>query len=406
MTAPSPTGRGLDSITVESGAARPMPYATFDDFYADTRDRFLAYACHYTTSREQAYDAVQDAYIDVLARWDTINNPTAYGITAVRRNTYAQNRLWARTTPTSTFEDEISYLEAEPDPTDIIVLKDMLVTAIKELPPTQRTIVISRYVKSMSTDEIATALEISPGTVRAHLSHARRRLRDLLTDQPPAPETPAPTATAPALQPTLHTLYDRYADSVYRYICFLVGTGPTAEDLTSKTFLQALPHLTTADPETRLIATARALVSDRQTTPPEQDTRRHAVTALLDATVGEQPTDLPLHTLLRALNHLNHAQYECIVLRFLQGLSVSESARIMNRSEGALKLLQHRALKNLAQDVDGHLTPHDTEPADVSRTLHAVAPRCSRYLTPHPSRRHRMRAGIERPALADVHLTR
>ncbi|MFF9157521.1 RNA polymerase sigma factor [Streptomyces sp. NPDC014846] len=404
MTAASSTGHGPDSTTLESGPPGPMSYPTFDDFYVDTQDRFLAYARHHTTSREQALDAVQDAYIDVLARWDTINNPTAYGITAVRRNIYAQNRLWARSTPTSTFENEISHLETEPDPTDIIVLKDMLFSAIKELPPTQRTIVVSRYVKSMSTDEIATALEISPGTVRAHLSHARRRLRDLLTDQPPTPETPTPAAVAP--QQTIHTLYDRYADSVYRYICLLVGTGPAAENLTSKTFLRALPHLTTADPETLLIATARALVSERQTAPLQRGTRRHAITVLLAATVGEQPTSLPLRTLLSALNHLNNAQYECIVLRFLQGLSVSESARVMNRSEGALKLLQHRALKNLAQDVDGHPTPHDTEPADVSRTLHAVAPRCSRYLTLHPSGRHRMRAGIERPAHADARLTR
>ncbi|WP_109006283.1 RNA polymerase sigma factor [Streptomyces rishiriensis] len=404
MTAPSSTGRGPDSTTPESGPPGPIPYAAFDDFYAVTQRRFLAYARYHATSREQALDAVQDAYLDVLARWDTINNPTAYGITAVRRNVLAQNRLWARTTPTSTFEDDISYLEAEPDPTDIVVLKDMLFSAIKELPPTQRTIVVLRYVKSMNTDEIATSLEISRSTVRAHLSHARRRLRDLLTDRPPTPRTPAPTPSA--AKPTIHTLYDRYADFVYRYICLLVGTGPTAEELTSKTFLRALPHLTTADPETRLIATARALVSATQNTAPQQDTRRRAVTALLAATAGEQPAGLSLPTLLSALNDLNPAQYECIVLRFLQGLSVAESARVMNRSEGALKLLQHRALKNLAQDVDNHPTPHDTEPADVSRTLHAVAPRCSRYLTPHPAGRHRMRAGIERPAHADTELTR
>ncbi|MFF9364453.1 RNA polymerase sigma factor [Streptomyces griseoluteus] len=404
MTAPSSTGRGPDSTTPESGPPGPMPYTAFDDFYADTQRRFLSYACYHATSREQARDAVQDAYLDVLARWDTINNPTAYGITAVRRNVLAQNRLWARTTPTSTFEDDITYLEAEPDPTDIIVLRDTLFSAIKELPPTQRTIVVLRYVKSMNTDEIATSLEISRSTVRAHLSHARRRLRDLLTDQPSTSQAPTPPPAAP--QPTIDTLYDRYADFVYRYVCLLVGTGPTAEELTSKTFLQALPHLTTADPETLLIATARALVSATQTTAPQQNPRRQAVTALLAATAGEQPAGLPLPTLLSALNSLNPAQYECIVLRFLQGLSVAESARVMNRSEGALKLLQHRALKNLAQDVDDHPTPHDTEPADISRTLHAVAPRCSRYLTPHPAGRHRMRVGIERPVHADTQLTR
>ncbi|MET9744650.1 sigma-70 family RNA polymerase sigma factor [Streptomyces ardesiacus] len=399
MTAHSTTAPGPDSTTPETGPPRPPSYTTFDDFYTATHARFLAYARRYTTSREQALDAVQDAYTDVLARWDTINNPTAYGTTAVRRNAYAQTRHWERSTPTATPEDTAIHC-AEPDPTDAIVLKNTLLTAIRELPPTQRAVVVSRYLKAMTTDEIATTLNITVGTVRAHLSHARRRLRDLITEPPPTAPRPPATPT-PTAQPALHTLYDRYADSIYRYISLLAGTGPTAENLTSKTFLQALPHLTAADPETRLIATARALVSHQHhPTPPHHD---HAVGTLLAASTEEPPTDLPVDPLLRALTRLNNDQYECIVLRFLQGLTIAESARIMNRTPGALKLLQHRALKNLAQDVDNH--PHDPQPADVSRTLHAVAPRCTRALTPHPAARRRMQAAIEHPPHTRMHLT-
>jgi RNA polymerase sigma-70 factor (ECF subfamily) len=53
--------------------------------------------------------------------------------------------------------------------------------------------------------------------------------------------------------------------------------------------------------------------------------------------------------LLRCIQQLGDDQRECIVLRFLQGLSVAETAKLMGRNEGAVKALQHRAVRRLAQ---------------------------------------------------------
>jgi RNA polymerase sigma-70 factor (ECF subfamily) len=53
--------------------------------------------------------------------------------------------------------------------------------------------------------------------------------------------------------------------------------------------------------------------------------------------------------LLRCVAKLNPDQQECITLRFLQGLSVAETAQIMDRNEGAVKALQHRAVRRLGQ---------------------------------------------------------
>ena len=53
--------------------------------------------------------------------------------------------------------------------------------------------------------------------------------------------------------------------------------------------------------------------------------------------------------LLRCVAKLNPDQQECINLRFLQGLSVAETAQIMERNEGAVKALQHRAVRRLGQ---------------------------------------------------------
>jgi RNA polymerase sigma-70 factor (ECF subfamily) len=51
---------------------------------------------------------------------------------------------------------------------------------------------------------------------------------------------------------------------------------------------------------------------------------------------------------LECVQQLNPEQQECIVLRFLHGLSVSETAEIMGKKDGAIKALQHRAVRRLA----------------------------------------------------------
>jgi len=52
--------------------------------------------------------------------------------------------------------------------------------------------------------------------------------------------------------------------------------------------------------------------------------------------------------LIDCVRRLGDDQRECIVLRFLQGLSVAETAAVMGRNEGAVKALQHRAVRRLA----------------------------------------------------------
>ena len=60
--------------------------------------------------------------------------------------------------------------------------------------------------------------------------------------------------------------------------------------------------------------------------------------------------------LLEAVKQLNAEQQECIVLRFLQGLSVAETAEAMGKNDGAIKALQYRAIRSL-----GRLLPEGVE---------------------------------------------
>ena len=53
--------------------------------------------------------------------------------------------------------------------------------------------------------------------------------------------------------------------------------------------------------------------------------------------------------LLEAVRQLNPEQQECIALRFLQGLSVAETAKVMGKNDGAIKALQYRAVRSLGR---------------------------------------------------------
>lgn len=60
-------------------------------------------------------------------------------------------------------------------------------------------------------------------------------------------------------------------------------------------------------------------------------------------------------TLLTAVRRLGSEQQECVVLRFLHGLSVAETALIMGKKSGAIKALQYRAVRSLARMLPADL---------------------------------------------------
>ncbi|WP_367134588.1 sigma-70 family RNA polymerase sigma factor [Saccharothrix sp. HUAS TT1] len=153
-------------------------------------------------------------------------------------------------------------------------------------------------------------------------------------------------------------LYDRYVDVVYRYVLFRVGDRTLAEDVTSETFLRALRSIGSISYQGRdvgawFVTIARNIVFDHVkssryrlevTTAELADNREVA-----DGPEQEVLTDATNAELLRCVAQLGEDQRECITLRFIQGLSVAETAARMGRNEGAIKALQHRAVRRLAQ---------------------------------------------------------
>ncbi len=153
-------------------------------------------------------------------------------------------------------------------------------------------------------------------------------------------------------------IYDAYVDTIYRYLYYRVGSHALAEDLTSETFLRALRRIDSFSWQGKDIGAwfttiARNLVTDHVKS---SRFRLEVTTAdMLDADradegiEGEVLTRLQNAALLDAVKELKAEQQECIVLRFLQGLSVAETADVMGRTEGAIKQLQLRAVRALAK---------------------------------------------------------
>jgi RNA polymerase sigma-70 factor (ECF subfamily) len=162
-------------------------------------------------------------------------------------------------------------------------------------------------------------------------------------------------------------LYDRYVDMVFRFVYYRVNDRALAEDFTSETFLRALRRISSITYQGRdigawFVTIARNIVLDhmksarRRLESPTADTieptdAAHMApsteTAVLDAMQSEQ--------LMAAVARLGDEQRECVMLRFVHGLSVNETASVMGKNDGAIKALQHRAVRKLADLVGGEL---------------------------------------------------
>jgi RNA polymerase sigma-70 factor (ECF subfamily) len=153
-------------------------------------------------------------------------------------------------------------------------------------------------------------------------------------------------------------LYDHYQSSVYRFLFYRTRSSTLAEDLASETFFRALRSMNNfrwqgKDFGAWLMTIARNLATDHFKA---GRTRLELTTEDMglhdDATDGPESmvlAGLTNEILLRALTELPPEQRDCLVMRFLQGMSIAETAAVLGRSDGAVKQLQLRGVRNLAK---------------------------------------------------------
>ena len=165
----------------------------------------------------------------------------------------------------------------------------------------------------------------------------------------------------PRLDRDFTELYRAHLRDVYSYSYYRVGNHHDAEDLTEQTFLQAYRHFERAQRESDgrplrpwLIRIAHNLAANYY-----RDRARKPQTALDDASIVAAPhrTDelvegfQEVQEVLAGVAKLPDDRREALIMRFALDMDNREIARALGRSEGATKVLIHRAIKQLEQGL-------------------------------------------------------
>jgi RNA polymerase sigma-70 factor (ECF subfamily) len=156
-------------------------------------------------------------------------------------------------------------------------------------------------------------------------------------------------------------LYMLHLDSIYRYVFHRVADRMEAEDLTEQVFLKAWKAMGRyrhgGSPfSSWLYRIAHNAVIDyyrssREVQPLDSVSRTLADDALgLEERAIKGSETARLH---EAIGLLSAVRQEVIILRFVEGLSHGQVAEILGRSEGAIRVLQHRALTDLSAILKG-----------------------------------------------------
>ena len=162
-------------------------------------------------------------------------------------------------------------------------------------------------------------------------------------------------------------LYRRYLAQVYSFAFYELGDHHEAEDVTERTFLAALGNLDRFEERARpadgdgastfrvwLFQIARNAVAQQR-----RGRRRHPQAPLEAAALVADPLDIEGGATLRdeataawqAVGRLPANRRRAVVLRFVEEMSTAEIAGILGRSEGAVRVLIHRALRSVARDL-------------------------------------------------------
>ena len=152
-------------------------------------------------------------------------------------------------------------------------------------------------------------------------------------------------------------LYDRHVEAIYRYVYYRVRDDVEAEDLTSDVFMRALKAMPRYEPRQAFLAwlyrIARNAVIDRARRGNRQVSFEDALEHPGVDQIVEPDTEILAHsdsvTLRGALAKLTPLQQEVVVLRYLEGYSTQEVARIVGKREGTVRGIQFRAIGALRQ---------------------------------------------------------
>jgi len=153
-------------------------------------------------------------------------------------------------------------------------------------------------------------------------------------------------------------LYEHYHQSIFRFLYYRTGSIPSAEDLTSEVFLRMVKSISDFRPGTGSIDAWLYQISRRVLYDWYRHHALHPEVQLTEAYTDPLPlpedhTEKRLdHSMLaQAIRFLPVDQQEVLILRFINGLNLQDTARAIQRSEDSVKGLQRRAIQSLRKQL-------------------------------------------------------
>ncbi|OGY47135.1 MAG: hypothetical protein A3J62_00075 [Candidatus Buchananbacteria bacterium RIFCSPHIGHO2_02_FULL_38_8] len=151
-------------------------------------------------------------------------------------------------------------------------------------------------------------------------------------------------------------LFDRYSKKIYRFVYYKVATKELAEDFTSQCFLKAWEQISTgvkvANFQAWMYKIARNQVIDYYRTREREELPLIYRDEDIESELKVDPDkNLDSQNLEKILLELKSDIREIVVLKFIEGLSIKEISRIVDKSSANVRVIIHRALKELNKHI-------------------------------------------------------
>jgi len=155
-------------------------------------------------------------------------------------------------------------------------------------------------------------------------------------------------------------VYDLYLDRIYRFVFFKISNIEEAQDITSEVFLKTWQYIIDGNNEVKNLNAffykiARNLVIDHYRKSSKKNVSLEDIKMLEQEKAGIEDLPKKVQVILEIekvqarLNDLKDEYREAIILRYIEGLSISEIAEIVEKKKGAVRVILYRALNTLRE---------------------------------------------------------
>jgi RNA polymerase sigma-70 factor (ECF subfamily) len=148
-------------------------------------------------------------------------------------------------------------------------------------------------------------------------------------------------------------LYDYYHSRIYRFIFLKVSNKQDAEDITHQVFLSAWQNIKNYESQgfpfsSWLYRISRNAVIDFYRRKKNEIPLEEVSNVLNDELkIDKIDLKIQMEKVMKALKKLKPEYQDIIIMRFVDDLSIKEAAKALDKSEGAVKIMQHRAINSL-----------------------------------------------------------